>query len=52
MTILGIEELNGPGDAGSASGPPPVECQAQRVVHLVGGNGGLAWFTLVWPARR
>lgn len=26
-----------------------VECQAQRAVYLVGGNGGLAWFTLVWP---
>jgi hypothetical protein len=25
------------------------ECTAQRSVHLVGGFGGLAWFTLVWP---
>jgi len=24
-------------------------CKAQRLVHLVGGNGGLAWFTLAWP---
>lgn len=26
--------------------------QAQRMVHLVAGNGGLAWFTLLWPAPR
>ena len=48
--FLGIEGLNGPGDGGPIDGPPLAECQAQRVVHLVGGNGGLAWFTLVWPA--
>jgi hypothetical protein len=24
-------------------------CKAQRLVHLVGANGGLAWFTLAWP---
>jgi hypothetical protein len=29
--------------------PPLPECTAQRVVHIVAGNGGLAWFTLVWP---
>lgn len=23
-----------------------------RVVNLIGGNGGLAWFTLLWPAPR
>ena len=33
-------------DAASSSLP---ECKAQRVVHLVGGSGGLAWFTLLWP---
>ncbi|HEY0193085.1 MAG TPA: hypothetical protein VGC42_18335, partial [Kofleriaceae bacterium] len=26
------------------------ECKAQRAVYVVAGNGGLAWFTLVWPA--
>jgi hypothetical protein len=25
------------------------ECKAQRAVYLVGGNGGLASFTLAWP---
>lgn len=25
------------------------ECSAQRAVYLVGGNGGLASFTLAWP---
>src|SRR6202161_1388171 len=25
------------------------ECTAQRVGELVGGNGGLAWYTLEWP---
>lgn len=25
------------------------ECVAQRTVHIVAGNGGLAWFSLVWP---
>lgn len=25
------------------------ECGAQRVVHIVAGTGGLAWFTLLWP---
>ena len=25
------------------------ECRAQRMVHLVAGTGGLAWFTLLWP---
>jgi hypothetical protein len=29
--------------------PPLPECTAQRTVHIVAGNGGLAWFTLVWP---
>jgi len=40
-------------EEGTAPPPPPValaSCTAQRTVHLVGGNGGLAWFTLVWPA--
>lgn len=45
----------GPGADGatfdSDSGGPGglAECPAQRVVHLVGGNGGFAWFTQVWP---
>jgi len=34
--------------------PPPgtgtATCVAQRTVHIVAGNGGLAWFTLIWPA--
>jgi hypothetical protein len=25
------------------------ECGAQRIVHISAGNGGLAWFTQVWP---
>lgn len=29
---------------------PLAECSAQRVVHLVAGVGGLAWFTQLWPA--
>lgn len=36
---------DGPGDASGLA-----ECKAQRVVHLVGGRGGLAWFTLAWPS--
>lgn len=35
------------GLATDANGLP--ECTAQRVVQLVGGNGGLAWFALIWP---
>lgn len=35
-------------DGGDAGGPLP-DCRAQRVVHLVGGMGGLASFTLLWP---
>lgn len=31
------------------SSPALPECGAQRVVNLVAGNGGLGWFTLVWP---
>lgn len=38
-----------PRSDGSTLGPPVTECAAQRVVQLVGGNGGLAWFTQVWP---
>lgn len=40
-------------DAGAGSdasdAPPLPECKAQRVVHIVAGTGGFAWFTLVWP---
>lgn len=32
-------------DAGSSL----PECPAQRTVHIVAGNGGFAWFTLLWP---
>jgi hypothetical protein len=46
--ILGIDGLNGPFDGGSEP-TPTTECAAQRVVHLVGGEGALAWFTLEWP---
>jgi hypothetical protein len=35
--------------AGSATAAL-AECKAQRAVYLVGGNGGLASFTLAWPA--
>jgi hypothetical protein len=34
-------------DTGTPSSLP--ECGAQRSVHVVAGNGGLAWFTLLWP---
>ncbi|MBX3262601.1 MAG: hypothetical protein KF782_23170 [Labilithrix sp.] len=40
------------GDASSTTddgGTSLPECRAQRIVHLVGGGGGLAWFTLLWP---
>src|SRR5689334_22025793 len=39
------------GDASLPDGSGAVlpECTAQRTVHLVAGNGGLAWFTLLWP---
>ncbi|MEZ4361170.1 MAG: hypothetical protein R3B48_13385 [Kofleriaceae bacterium] len=40
-------------DAGTevdAPPPPLAECKAQRAVYLIGGIGGLAWFTLTWPA--
>lgn len=49
--VLGIEALHGPDDGGGGSGsrPPTAECKAQRVVHLVAGQGGLGWFTLAWP---
>lgn len=34
---------------GPCNPPPPLpECTAQRAVYLVGGNGGVAWFTQVW----
>jgi hypothetical protein len=46
--VLGIDDLSGPFDA-SSEATPTVECTAQRVVHLVGGDGSLAWFTLEWP---
>jgi hypothetical protein len=55
--ILGIGELSGPDDAGATDAPgggdapaPAVDCKVQRVVHIIAGNGGFAWFTLVWPA--
>lgn len=54
--ILGIDELNGPSDGGGSNDGgtdapgPAADCKAQRVVHLIAGNGGLAWFTLAWPA--
>lgn len=44
-----------PPDAASADAAPTTDapalpsCAAQRLVHLVGGNGGFAWFTLQWP---
>ena len=25
------------------------DCRAQRLVHIVAGRGGLAWFTTLWP---
>jgi hypothetical protein len=52
--VLGIDDLHGP-DGGQV-GPdvpdgtgPAANCTAQRAVYLIGGSGGLAWFTLEWP---
>ncbi|MEO8698773.1 MAG: hypothetical protein ABI867_01985 [Kofleriaceae bacterium] len=52
--LLGIEELSGPSSSGDDvppddTAPPLADCSVQRVVHLVGGTAGLAWFTLEWP---
>lgn len=38
-----------PIDAPADEPPPPPDCKAQRAVQLVAGNGGLAWFTQLWP---
>lgn len=38
-------------DGGDASLALPA-CTAQRVVHLSATNGGLGWFTLVWPSAE
>jgi hypothetical protein len=46
--LLGIDGVDRPPDAGP-DGPGFPECRAQRVVHLVAGTAGLAWFTLAWP---
>jgi len=52
-SLLGISDLSGPGDGGSDTNEPLLpECTAQRYVQIVGGNGGLAWFTLIWPPPR
>jgi hypothetical protein len=51
--ILGIQDLEGPSDdadPGDDSSNPLLDCKAQRVVQIFAGNGGLAWFTLAWPA--
>jgi len=51
--LLGIDDLKGPPD-GPVQTPdvpgPAVDCKAQRAVYVVAGTGGLAWFTLAWPA--
>lgn len=44
----GGPSAEGAGEGGASPVDLP-DCTAQRTVHLVGGNGGLAWFTLVWP---
>lgn len=52
-----MSSVSDPGDdpappqGGEAPTPLPA-CAAQRTVHVVAGNGGLAWFTLLWPARE
>jgi hypothetical protein len=49
-SLIGIDNLDGPFDASPTQDTTPLpECKAQRAVHLVAGNGGLAWFTLEWP---
>jgi hypothetical protein len=46
--LLGIED---PPGAGMPDAPAVLpECTAQRLVHLVGSDAGVAWFSLVWPA--
>ena len=37
------------GDGAFSAAAAIAECSAQRAVYLVGGNGGLASFTLAWP---
>jgi hypothetical protein len=53
--LLGIDEAEGIVDAGGdgmADGLGLPECRAQRLVHVVAGTGGFAWFTLVWPPPK
>jgi hypothetical protein len=38
------------GSPGTSPGTGTATCVAQRTVHIVAGTGGLAWFTLIWPA--
>ena len=49
---------SGPSSEGGADGNGPrspdgspalPECKAQRVLNIVAGNGGFAWFSQVWP---
>ena len=46
LDATGVVDASTPPDA---SPSPLPECGAQRTVHLVAGNGSLAWFTLLWP---
>lgn len=57
-TVCVVEPPGGGGSTGSTTVPgtgtttPPAAsatAAAQRTVHIVAGNGGLAWFTLLWP---
>ena len=53
-TGTGIPPAAGTGGATPGAGvatpaAPTAKCAAQRTVHIVAGNGGLAWFTLIWP---
>lgn len=56
--VAGCSSSNGGGGGTVTDDDPPVSdsddgvdttCKTQRVVDIVGGNGGLALFTLLWP---
>src|SRR5262249_768474 len=46
---LVLANSDGPVDSSPPDTTVIPECAAQRALYLVGGNGGLAWFTLEWP---
>jgi len=53
---LGLERaklLNFVNDTGGSALADNLSCSTtNRSVHLIGGNGGFAWFTLLWPHNQ